>query len=99
MEFSWPNANIFMLNSTRPKADRALINKWLNKHEFWYEKLPNEIFEKCAIQNQMTSDFVNIQENNDAIKLTKFILNLTSLIWLLWFGASNVILSDLFFCS
>ncbi len=40
--------NIFRIRSNKQKNNSLdLMKKWLAKHAFWYEHLPNRIFDQC----------------------------------------------------
>ena len=40
---------VLNINSDEPEVDDQVIDSWLKKFEFWYELLPNEIFEECVL--------------------------------------------------
>ena len=37
------------IDSEDPKPSHELIQSWLAKHKFWYEDLPNRIYEECLL--------------------------------------------------
>ncbi len=69
-EFDSLKRRILNINSDQPEVDDQTIDSWLKKFDFWYELLPNEIFEECMLNSFDTIvSFKN--ELNSGNSLTK----------------------------
>jgi hypothetical protein len=53
IEFKKQNEFVLNINSSIPMSDKTLIADWLDVHKFWYEILPNNLYEECL--NEYTS--------------------------------------------
>lgn len=49
-QFNKKHPNIMNINSQKPSTNESLIKEWLKRHEFWYETLPNKIYDSCLQQ-------------------------------------------------
>lgn len=46
-EFRLEGTSVFQIDSLEPHSTDELYQTWLSRHKFWYEDLPNELYEKC----------------------------------------------------
>lgn len=46
-QFEAQHPNIFKLTTKKQDSKPNIYNQWLEKHDFWYNKLPNEIYNEC----------------------------------------------------
>ncbi len=54
-DFTADNPNVFQIDAENQTENFLLINKMLEKHEFWYETLPNKLFDDCLKESHKTS--------------------------------------------
>ncbi len=71
------NPNILRINSNKFKNNSLdLIKKWLKRHEFWYEQLPNQIFNHCFYiandkKKKFDADFIENYFKADHVSMNK----------------------------
>lgn len=75
-EEKWENFNsetfsIFELNGMRNGSLQNLFKLWMEKHEFWYDKFPNDIYNKC----------LESHKNGSIIYLVNWVLLFFQSIW------------------
>lgn len=78
--FSSNVSNIFELNGKRKSLMTNLFKKWIEKHQFWYDKLPNNIYNNCLNEIDKNQILLSGDKSSSNIISVNFFL-LTQSIW------------------
>lgn len=49
-KFSADNPSVFILKAEKQVDNKKMFDEWEAKHRFWYETLPNLIYNKCKME-------------------------------------------------
>ena len=72
-KFNHASPYVLRIDSDTPKSDKTLIEKWFKVHKFWYEDLPNDIYNYCS--SIYDSDFYNESKNNTTVSIEHLLEN------------------------
>lgn len=67
----WPhfekqNQYYLNINSSKPAASNILIGDWIRRYKFWYELLPNQVYEQCHSEKPIFDRLIRSSENSSS---------------------------------